>query len=160
MKHRDLNASPSRSLEEIVKGLGSQSQQGMTGAHGVKHMSAYGDITWIREGDVGERVRTSVRELDGVMEQTRIELAEAIENLEDLNNVQLPELWDKLDKLGELDDVQEILDELDRLGSEVKEAGKLVTKGPPPDDPVIGSTLWVAPNGRVYRAVDCEEDDE
>ena len=91
------------------------------------------------------------------MEHTREELAEAISNIEELNNVTLPELWEKLEGLEELEDVQAILDELDRLDTEVKEAGKLITKGPPPADPVIGSTLWVAPNGRVYRAVECEE---
>jgi len=142
-------------MAEIVKALRDQSRSSKTGAHGVKHMSGYGDITWIREGDVGERVRTSVRELDGVMEQTRIELAEAIENLEDLNNVQLPELWEKLEGLDELGDVQAILDDIDRLESEVQQSGKLYTQGPPPPDPVIGQTLWVAPNGRVYKAVEC-----
>ena len=89
------------------------------------------------------------------MDATRQELAEAIANLEELNNTTLPELWDKLDQLEDLDDVQEILDELDKLGSEVKEAGRLYTAGPPPSDPVVGRTLWVAPNGRVFRAVDC-----
>ena len=91
------------------------------------------------------------------MDATRQELAEAIANLEELNNTTLPELWEKLEGLEELEDVQAILDELDRLDTEVKEAGRLYTAGPPPSDPVVGSTLWVAPNGRVFRAIDCEE---
>ena len=153
MKHRDLNQSPARTMKDLVSSLRARTEQSATGAHGVKHMGVSGDSRWTRpDGTVH-----SVRELDATMDATRQELAEAIANLEELNNTTLPELWDKLDQLDELGDVQEILDELDRLDSEVKEAGKLITKGPPPADPVIGSTLWVAPNGRVYRAVECEE---
>lgn len=151
MKHRDLNQSPARTMKDLVSSLRAQAGQSATGAHGVKHMGASGDSRWTRpDGTVH-----SVRELDATMEHTREELAEAIANLEELNNVTLPELWDKLDQLEDLDDVQEILDELDKLGSEVKEAGRLYTAGPPPSDPVVGRTLWVAPNGRVFRAVDC-----
>lgn len=153
MKHRDLNQSPARTMKDLVSSLRAQAGQSATGAHGVKHMGASGDSRWTRpDGTVH-----SVRELDATMEHTRQELAEAIANLEELNNTTLPELWEKLEGLDDLEDVQAILDELDRLDSEVKEAGKLITKGPPPADPVIGSTLWVAPNGRVYRAVECEE---
>jgi len=151
VKHRDLNQSPARTMKDLVSSLRAQAGQSATGAHGVKHMGASGDSRWTRpDGTVH-----SVRELDATMEHTREELAEAIANLEELNNVTLPELWDKLDQLEDLDDVQEILDELDKLGSEVKEAGRLYTAGPPPSDPVVGRTLWVAPNGRVFRAVDC-----
>ena len=89
------------------------------------------------------------------MDATRQELAEAIANLEELNNTTLPELWEKLEGLEELGDVQAILDDIDRLESEVQQSGKLYTQGPPPPDPVIGQTLWVAPNGRVYKAVEC-----
>ena len=153
MKHRDLNQSPARTMKDLVSSLRAQAGQSATGAHGVKHMGVSGDSRWTRpDGTVH-----SVRELDATMDATRQELAEAIANLEELNNTTLPELWEKLEGLDDLEDVQAILDDLDRLESEVKEAGKLITKGPPPADPVIGSTLWVAPNGRVYRAVECEE---
>lgn len=32
----------------------------------------------------------------------------------------------------------------------------VTTQGPPPSDPVVGHTIWVAPNGRMFRAVECE----
>src|SRR5690625_3414906 len=147
----NLNKPPAQSLAEIVKQINERAQSSKTGAHGVKDMGTEGDSVWTRpDGTVH-----SVREIDEIMDQTRAELAEAIANLEELNNVTLPELWEKLDQLDDLEDVQAILDELDKLGSEVKEAGRLYTAGPPPSDPVVGRTLWVAPNGRVFRAVDC-----
>lgn len=149
----NLNKPPAQSLAEIVKQINERAQSSKTGAHGVKDMGTDGDSVWTRpDGTVH-----SVREIDEVMDQTRAELAEAIANLEELNNTTLPELWEKLEGLEELGDVQAILDELDRLDSEVKEAGRLYTAGPPPADPVVGATLWVAPNGRVFRAVECKE---
>lgn len=43
---------------------------------------------------------------------------------------------------------------------ELAEVGRVTTTGPPPADPVIGRSLWVAPNGRVYRAVECTSEEE
>ena len=40
---------------------------------------------------------------------------------------------------------------------DLAEAGRVATVGPPPADPVVGKSLWVAPNGRVFRAVECEQ---
>lgn len=42
---------------------------------------------------------------------------------------------------------------------ELAEVGRVTTVGPPPADPVIGKTLWVAPNGRTFRAVECEQEE-
>ena len=153
MKYRDLNASPRRTLAEIVGSLSERATTGNTGAYGIKHMGQDGDTLFTTP----DGLEKSMRDLDAILDITREELAEAIRELEELNNVTLPELWEKLEGLEELEDVQAILDELDRLDTEVKEAGRLYTAGPPPSDPVVGSTLWVAPNGRVFRAIDCEE---
>lgn len=150
---RNINVEPGAALRELMQGMVDVQDQSRTNAHGIKHMGVDGDTRWTRP----DGTEHSVRDIDEIMDQTRAELAEAIANIEELNNVTLPELWEKLEGLEDLGDVQAILDDLDRLESEVKEAGKLITKGPPPADPVIGSTLWVAPNGRVYRAVECEE---
>ena len=149
----NLNKPPAQSLAEIVKQINERAQSSKTGAHGVKDMGTEGDSVWTRpDGTVH-----SVREIEEVMDQTRAELAEAIDNLEVLTGTTLPELQDKLGGLAELEDVQAILGDLERIEGEVQEAGRLYTAGPPPADPVVGATLWVAPNGRVFRAVECKE---
>lgn len=152
----NLNKPPAQSLAEIVKQMNEKAQSSKTGAHGVKDMGTEGDSVWTRP----DGTEWSVRELDEVMDQTRAELAEAIANLEVLTGTTLPELWDKLGDLAELEDVKAIFDDLEKVKEDVQEAGRLYTKGPPPADPVVGATLWVAPNGRVFRAVDCEESSE
>lgn len=43
---------------------------------------------------------------------------------------------------------------------ELAEVGRVTTTGPPPADPVIGKSLWVSPSGRVYRAVECTNEEE
>lgn len=148
---RNINVEPGAALRELMQGMVDMQDQSRTNAHGIKHMGVDGDTRWTRP-DGSEH---SVRDIDEIMDQTRAELAEAIANIEELNNVTLPELWEKLEGLEDLGDVQAILDDLDRLESQVQGAGKLYTQGPPPPDPVIGQTLWVAPNGRVYKAVEC-----
>lgn len=148
---RNINVEPGAALRELMQGMVDAQDQSRTNAHGIKHMGVDGDTRWTRP----DGTEHSVRDIDEIMDQTRAELAEAIANLEQLNDVTLPELWEKLEGLEDLGDVQAILDDLDRLESEVQKTGKLYTQGPPPPDPVIGQTLWVAPNGRVYKAVEC-----
>src|SRR5699024_2886545 len=114
VKYRDLNASPRRTLAEIVGSLSERATTGNTGAHGIKHMGRDGDTLFTTP----DGLEKSMRDLDAILDITREELAEAIRELEELNNVTLPELWEKLDQLDELEDVQEILDELARLDSE------------------------------------------
>src|SRR5699024_12825205 len=123
VKYRDLNASPRRTLAEIVGSLSERATTGNTGAYGIKHMGQDGDTLFTTP----DGLEKSMRDLDAILDVTREELAEAIANLEELNNVTVPELWNRLEQLEDLDDVQEILDELDKLGSEVKEAGRLYT---------------------------------
>lgn len=74
--------------------------------------------------------------------------------LDDLNEVVLPALDEKLGELGDLDGIQEQIEE---ALSQLDSVGHVVTEGPPPTEPVIGQTIWVAPNGTQYRAVACEE---
>lgn len=74
--------------------------------------------------------------------------------LADLNDVVLPALDEKLDELGDLDGIQE---EIEDALAQLDNVGHVITEGPPPTTPVIGKTIWVAPNGVQYRAVKCKE---
>ena len=53
--------------------------------------------------------------------------------------------------------VSEVRDELDGIDWDNLGTNEVFTDGPPPSNPTIGSTLWVAPSGRVFRAIECEE---
>src|SRR5690606_18266637 len=146
---RNISVEPAAALRQLIEGMVDVQDQGRTNAHGIKHMGTSGDTRWTRP----DGTEHSVRDIDEIMDQTRAELAEAIANLEQLNDVTLPELWEEVEGLEEPEDVQAILDDLERLESEVQQAGKLYSQGRPPPDAVIGQTFWVAPNGRVYKAV-------
>lgn len=142
MKYRDLNASPSKKLAEIVKGLQSTGVQGATGAHGVKHMGLTGDSLWYRP----DGTEYSVRDIDGDLQDAQTRIDDAMGALED-TQTRLEDAEQAVDSVrAELDGI-----DWDALGAEV------YTEGPPPSNPTIGKALWVSPSGRVFRAVECEE---
>lgn len=135
VQRRDLNAPPKRALADIVAELREQTRSSKTGAAGVKDLGENGDVVWPGTDADGAPVEKSVKrfsvELDDVTERAN-DLAEALADAEDAIE----------DAVGEL-----------------AEVGRVRTVGPPPADPVIGKTLWVAPNGRVFRAVECEQEE-
>lgn len=135
VQRRDLNAPPKRALADIVAELREQTRSSKTGAAGVKDLGVNGDVVWPGTDADGAPVEKSVKrfsvELDDVTERAN-DLAEALADAEDAI----------ADAVGEL-----------------AEVGRVRTVGPPPSDPVIGKTLWVAPNGRTFRAVECEQEE-
>ena len=142
-KYRDLNAAPKQQMADIVSTLSSTARQSATGAFGRKAMGAFGDLTWRRSPDGRE---ISVREVDSALieAQGRIDQAESALKATEKRLT---------DAEGIVEGVRDELDGIDwdSLGADVH------TEGPPPTDPTIGKTLWVSPTGRVFRAVECEE---
>lgn len=134
VQRRDLNAPPRRALADIVAELRDQVRGSKTGAAGVKDLGPNGDVVWPDVDADGAPVEKSVKrfsvDLDDVTERADA-LAEALAEAQ-----------------GAIADAVE----------ELAEVGRLTTVGPPPVDPVVGKTLWVAPNGRVFRAVECEQE--
>lgn len=135
MEYRDLNARPKDSLRATVDRLREEARSSKTGASGVKDLGVHGDVVWPGSDADGAPVQKSVKrfsvELDDVTERAEA-LAEALADAE-----------------GAIADAVE----------ELADVGRVVTEGPPPAAPVIGRTIWVAPNGVQYRAVACEEEE-
>lgn len=132
VKRRDLNAPPARRQADIVREILERSRQKTTGAPGVTDLGENGDVVWpspSRPSGQQSVKRFSV-ELDDVTERAE-ELAEAL--------------------AGAQSAIADAVEELAQVG-------RLTTVGPPPANPVVGKTLWVAPNGRTFRAVECEQE--
>ena len=129
-------------MRDIVKGLQERSESLSTGAHGVKHMGLTGDSRWYRP----DGSEFSVRAVDDGLADAQIRIDDAFAALQD-TEVRLEQAKAERDQISaELDGI-----DWDSLGSEV------YTEGPPPVNPTIGKALWVSPSGRVFRAVECEE---
>lgn len=141
-QYKNLNQPPERQFRDLVVGVQAEARQSKTGAAGVKDLGLVGDVVWTRP----DATAFSVRDVDR-------DLADARQRIEDAEGV-LAQTGERLDEAvsvvegvrGELDGI-----DWDALGAEVH------TDGPPPANPTIGQALWVAPNGRVFRAVECEE---
>ena len=141
--YRDLNASPKKQMSAIVAGLNATARQPATGAFGQKHMGVSGDIVWTRSADGRE---ISIREVDSALIEAQARIDQAAQDL-----IATGERLTDAEELVE--GVRSELDGIDwdALGAEV------YTEGPPPMNPTIGKALWVSPSGRVFRAVECEE---
>lgn len=140
MEYRDLNARPKESLRNTVDRLRDEVRSSKTGSSGVKDLGEHGDVVWLSPGTDGVPVQKSVKrfsvELDDVTAQAEA-LAEALQ------------------------DAREAIDEAaQELAEEIAGLGRVETSVPPPATPVVGKTLWVAPSGRVFRAVECEDEEE
>lgn len=141
-QYTNLNAPPERTLRDIIDEK-IQTRVSATGAAGVKDLGLSGDVVWSRP----DGTAVSVRDVDG-------ELADARQRIEDAEGA----LVDTEQRLtaaeGTVSDVQ---NELDSIDWENLDGAEVYTNGPPPINPTIGKALWVAPSGRVFRAVECEE---
>ena len=143
VQYRDLNAPPARTLAEIVADMRASERQSKTGDAGVKDLGEAGDVVWPRT----DGTPVSVRDVD-------LDLADARQRLEDAET-SLAENGSRLTAAEQ--GVQDVRNDLDSIDWENLDGAEVHTDGPPPVNPTIGKALWVAPNGRVFRAVECEE---
>lgn len=128
-----------RHLDEVER------KAAATGTHpgGSKHMEDWEDWTWDRpDGTVH-----SVRDIDG-------ELIGAVERIQDAEDALA--LTDQRLTAAETT-VGNVQAELDGIDWENLDGAEVYTNGLPPINPTVGKALWVAPNGRVFRAIECEE---
>lgn len=143
VQYVDLNKPPKDMLAEALGRIDEQARKVQTGAHGVADLGLFGDITWTRTVD-GRDI--SVREVDGALIEAQERIDQAVSDLA-VTEERLKDAESLVEGVrDELDGI-----DWDSLGAEVH------TEGPPPVDPIIGKTLWVSPSGRVFRAVECEE---
>lgn len=143
MEYVDLNAPPKKMLAQAFDRLDEQIYKVQTKPTGVSDLGLFGDIVWTRTGDGRE---ISVREVDSELEAAQERIDQAVEDLEATGQ-----------RLAEAEELVEgVRDELDGIDWDALGA-EVYTEGPPPMNPTIGKALWVAPSGRVFRAVECEE---
>ena len=143
MEYVDLNAPPKKMLAQAFHRLDEQIYKVQTKPTGVSDLGLFGDIVWTRTGDGRE---ISVREVDSELEAAQERIDQAVEDLEATGQ-----------RLAEAEELVEgVRDELDGIDWDALGA-EVYTEGPPPMNPTIGKALWVAPSGRVFRAVECEE---
>lgn len=99
---------------------------------------------------VAARIRTLVPRHSGTTSPFSVEVKPPAEILFDSVEERTKDLEDALKKAEGA--IAEAVEDL-------AEVGRVTTTGPPPADPVVGKTLWVAPNGRTFRAVKCEQEE-
>ena len=143
VQYIDLNMPPKDMLAQALGRVEEQARKVQTGAHGVADLGLFGDITWTRTDD-GRDI--SVREVDGALTEARERIDQAVQDLAATE--------ERLDTAEAL--VESVRDELDGIDWDAVGA-EVYTEGPPPANPTIGKALWVSPTGRVFRAVECEE---
>lgn len=152
-----LSPTPQRLVQERLGALARATKDQTTVPTGNKDLGENGNIVWTRPDD--PEFHVSIREVDADLAdaQERIDAAEAElqEATGRLGSAEqaVEDARDRLDNLPDMEGVQEAIDGL----GDISDLGRLQTQGPPPSSPIIGRTLWVAPNGRTYRAIECKE---
>ena len=139
----NLNEPPPKTFAQLVAEANEKAKSSKTGAHGIKALGETGDIVWLRP----DSTTVSVRDVDLNLEDARVRIEEAEQALV---------LTDERLEAAE-GTVAGVRDELDGIDWENLDGAEVYTNGPPPANPTIGKALWVSPTGRVFRAVECEE---
>lgn len=145
---KQVGLSDGERLVSALKTLGNKIDSPSTAPAGSRRLDDDDDIYW-----GGGSSTFSVRERAEALEEAKARLTV-------LTDVTLPELQNKLDAgLAELDglDVKDLIEQMEQTQADLDGLGRVSTLALPPQDAVVGKTLWTAPNGDIYKAVPCEE---
>ena len=154
-----IGRSEGERLVDLLRGAREDATSGNTRPHGNKHMEPWEDLYW-QSGD-GRDI--SVRQVDEELEDARQRIEDAEASLEETGQrlsdaMAAIEGIEDFDFAGAIESIEDARAEIEAALDELDGMGQVTTAGPPPPNPTIGSSLWVSPSGRVFRAVECEEE--